>query len=110
MEELSRVFRSVRKSLGGREPDEVLLIVDATTGQNAMQQAKIFSSALPLTGLVLTKLDGSAKGGVSLSLVRELNVPIRYLGVGEKVEDLRRFDIDEFVGALFAEEPSSNAA
>jgi fused signal recognition particle receptor len=91
----------------GREvpgaPHETLLVVDATTGQNAVSQARTFRAAVPLTGVVLTKLDGTARGGVLVALRHELGLPIRYIGVGEAVEDLRPFDADQFVGTLFAE-------
>ncbi len=87
-------------------PHETLLVVDATTGQNAVQQARTFQEAVPVTGVVLTKLDGTARGGVLVALRHELGLPIRYVGVGEAVEDLRVFDAGEFVGTLFADEPA----
>ncbi len=100
MDELAKIGRSVEKALG-RNADETLLVLDATTGQNAIQQATQFGSTLPLTGIVLTKLDGTAKGGVILGIVDEQKVPVRYVGIGERLEDLRAFDSDAFVDALF---------
>ncbi|NUP89687.1 MAG: signal recognition particle-docking protein FtsY [Candidatus Sumerlaeia bacterium] len=105
MEELKKVVRVIQKVLPGA-PHETLLVLDATTGQNALQQAKIFHDAVPLTGLVLTKLDGTAKGGMVLGIGDTLDVPIALIGVGEGPEDLRPFHADQFVDALFAaEEP-----
>ena len=100
MDELQKVGRTVEKALG-RPADQVLLVLDATTGQNAIQQTELFKKALPLSGIVLTKLDGSAKGGVVLEIVDQHGLPIDYLGVGEKVEDLREFDAASFAAALF---------
>ncbi len=82
-------------------PHEVLLVLDATTGQNALQQARIFTEALNITGIVLTKLDGTAKGGMIFGIQKELNIPIKLIGVGESVEDLQPFDPNSFVEALF---------
>ncbi|NOY90099.1 MAG: signal recognition particle-docking protein FtsY [Deltaproteobacteria bacterium] len=106
MDELQKVGRTVEKALG-RPADEILLVLDATTGQNAIQQTELFKQALPLSGIVLTKLDGSAKGGVVLGIMDQHGLPIHYLGVGEKVEDLREFDAPSFASALFErpEEP-----
>jgi fused signal recognition particle receptor len=81
-----------------------LLVVDATTGQNAIEQARQFSAATPLTGIILTKLDGTAKGGVVIGIADELKIPIRYIGVGEGAADLRPFNADEFVRALFEDQ------
>ncbi|MGH7855738.1 MAG: signal recognition particle-docking protein FtsY, partial [Candidatus Binatia bacterium] len=103
MEELRKVSRVIGKALPGA-PHEVLLVLDATTGQNALRQAKVFSETLGVTGIVLTKLDGTAKGGAALAVRQELGVPIRYVGVGERVEDLRRFSAREFAAALVGEE------
>jgi fused signal recognition particle receptor len=103
MEELKRIRRTLEKAHAGA-PHEVLLVVDATTGQNAIQQARQFHDALGVTGFVLTKLDGTAKGGVIIGICDELKIPVRYVGVGEKVADLKPFDPHEFVEALFAEE------
>jgi fused signal recognition particle receptor len=103
------VARSIGKAADGA-PHEVLLVLDATVGQNAIAQAKEFGAAAPLTGIVLTKLDGTAKGGVVLGIVDELKVPVRYIGVGEKIGDLRPFSPSEFLGALFADDPAKSAA
>jgi fused signal recognition particle receptor len=100
MEELEKLGRTVEKALG-RAADEVLLVVDSTNGQNAMAQVTLFRDALPVSGIVLTKLDGTAKGGVVLGIVDEQELPIRYIGIGERVEDLRDFDPEGFVDALF---------
>lgn len=100
MEELKKIKRVLQKLLPDA-PHEVLLVLDATTGQNAIQQAKQFTSAVGVTGLVLTKLDGTAKGGVVLAINKELNIPVMYIGVGEKIDDLQPFDRKAFVDALF---------
>ncbi len=100
MEELKKVHRVVGKRLP-EAPHEVLLVLDATTGQNAVNQAKLFNETVPLTGLVLTKLDGTAKGGVVVAIAKELKLPICYVGLGEGIEDLRPFDPAEFAKALF---------
>ncbi|MGI6641827.1 MAG: signal recognition particle-docking protein FtsY [Limnochordia bacterium] len=100
MAELGKVYRVVERELG-RELDEILLVVDATTGQNALSQGKLFGEAVPLTGIALTKLDGTAKGGIILALGNELKLPVKLIGVGEKYTDLRDFDPAEFAQALF---------
>ena len=100
MEELKKVVRTAEKALE-RPVDEVLLVLDSTTGQNAIQQAQLFKEAIEVSGIVLTKLDGTAKGGVVLGIVDEHRIPVRYVGIGERVEDLREFDTDTFVTALF---------
>jgi len=100
MDELKKLGRTVEKALG-RPADHVLLVLDATTGQNAIQQAQLFKDALPLSGIVLTKLDGTAKGGVILGIVDQHQVPIEFIGVGEKVEDLKPFGAEAFLEALF---------
>ncbi|MCK9526511.1 MAG: signal recognition particle-docking protein FtsY [Limnochordia bacterium] len=100
MSELGKVHRVVQRELG-RELDEILLVVDATTGQNALSQAKIFSEAVPVTGIALTKLDGTAKGGIVLALANELNLAVKLVGVGEQYEDLQDFDPNAFASALF---------
>lgn len=100
MDELKKLGRTVEKALG-RPADHVLLVLDATTGQNAIQQTQLFTDALPLSGIVLTKLDGTAKGGVILGIVDRHHVPIEFIGVGEKVEDLKPFDAEAFLQALF---------
>ena len=102
MEELKKVKRVMAKACPGA-PHEVLLVLDATNGQNAIAQARQFHEALGVTGLVLTKLDGTAKGGVVIGICDELKLPVRYVGVGERVPDLRPFSPHEFVEALFAE-------
>jgi fused signal recognition particle receptor len=100
MEELRKIKRVLQK-LDPAFPHEVLLVIDASTGQNGLQQAKQFSAAVGVTGLVLTKLDGTAKGGIVLAIIRELKVPVRYIGVGERLGDLQPFDPGAFVEALF---------
>lgn len=100
MEELKKINRVLGKGVHGA-PHEVLLILDSTTGQNAISQAELFTKAAPVTGLVLTKLDGTAKGGVVIGLMSELSMPVKWIGVGERVEDLRPFDAREFARALF---------
>ena len=101
MEELRKISRVMQK-IKEYAPNEVFLVLDATTGQNAVQQAKEFTNAVDITGLVLTKLDGTAKGGVVISIAHELNIPLRYIGVGEGIDDLQPFKLDAFVDALFA--------
>jgi len=100
MEELQKVRRVASKASEG-SPHETWLVIDATSGQNAIAQAQIFTQAMSVTGIVLTKLDGTAKGGVILGIADQLGIPVRYIGVGERVEDLREFDAEEFVEALF---------
>ncbi len=100
MEELKKIKRTVAKQLDGA-PHEILLVLDATTGQNALSQAKLFDEALGLTGLALTKLDGTAKGGIVISICSSLNIPLQYVGVGEQIQDLRPFDAEQFIDALF---------
>lgn len=100
MEELKKIKRTVAKQLEGA-PHEILLVLDATTGQNALSQAKLFNDALDISGLVLTKLDGTAKGGIVIGICSALNIPLQYIGIGEQIEDLRPFDAKQFVDALF---------
>lgn len=100
MEELKKTKRVIGKVMPGA-PHEILLVLDATTGQNAIAQTKMFNEALGVTGLILTKLDGTAKGGIVIGICHEFNIPIRFLGVGEKITDLRPFDAKEFAEALF---------
>jgi fused signal recognition particle receptor len=100
MQELQKVRRVVGRAEEGA-PHETWLVIDATSGQNAIAQAQIFTQAMSVSGIVLTKLDGTAKGGVILGIADQLGIPVRYIGVGERVEDLREFDPDEFVEALF---------
>jgi fused signal recognition particle receptor len=102
MDEIKKVRKTIAKAMEGA-PHETLLVLDATTGQNALQQATLFKEALDLTGLVLTKLDGTAKGGIVLGICDELGLPVRYVGLGERPEDLREFHADEFVEALFGQ-------
>lgn len=102
MDELAKIDRVIGKEL----PDsarETLLVLDATTGQNAVMQAKEFKEASSITGLVLTKLDGTAKGGIVLSIKKELGIPVKYIGVGEQIDDMKPFSADEFASALFSE-------
>ncbi|MBU2055050.1 MAG: signal recognition particle-docking protein FtsY [Proteobacteria bacterium] len=102
MEELKKIRRIMGRELPGA-PHEVLLVLDATTGQNAIAQARMFRDEIGVTGLILTKLDGTAKGGVVVRIAKELNIPLRYICVGEQLDDLRPFRAVEFVEALFAE-------
>ncbi|AUI84020.1 signal recognition particle-docking protein FtsY [Alteromonas macleodii] len=102
MEELKKVVR-VMKKINPNAPHEVMLTLDAGTGQNAISQAKLFNEAVGLTGITLTKLDGTAKGGVIFSIADKFKIPIRYIGVGESIDDLRQFDGQEFIDALFSE-------
>jgi fused signal recognition particle receptor len=99
MAELAKVRRVIAKQLEGA-PHETLLTVDATTGQNGLRQAKLFSEVVPVDGIVLTKLDGTAKGGIALAIAGELNIPVKLIGIGEGLEDLRPFDADEYARAL----------
>jgi fused signal recognition particle receptor len=103
MEELKKIVR-VMKKLDDQAPHEVMLTLDASTGQNAVSQAKLFNEAVGLTGITLTKLDGTAKGGVIFAIADQFEIPIRYIGVGEGIEDLRPFKADDFIEALFARE------
>jgi fused signal recognition particle receptor len=109
MDELKKIARTMQKAMEGA-PHETLLVLDATNGQNAVSQAKMFQEAIPLTGIVLTKLDGTAKGGVILGITDELKIPVRYVGLGERADDLREFNADEFVEALFGASAEETAA
>jgi fused signal recognition particle receptor len=100
MEELKKIKRVIGKEKASA-PHEILLVVDATSGQNAITQAKIFNEAVGITGIALTKLDGTAKGGIVLAINKELNIPVKLIGVGEAVEDLQDFHPSEFIEALF---------
>jgi fused signal recognition particle receptor len=100
MEELKKIKRIISRECPGA-PHEVLLVLDSTTGQNAISQAKLFNDAIGVTGIALTKLDGTAKGGIIIGITEELKIPIRYIGVGEGIDDLKEFNADEFVRALF---------
>ena len=101
MNELAKINRVIERELPGASREN-LLVLDATTGQNAVLQAKEFRQAAELSGLILTKLDGTAKGGIVLSIKKELDVPVKFIGVGEKIDDMEPFDADEFVDALFS--------
>ncbi|CAG7623281.1 signal recognition particle-docking protein FtsY [Paenibacillus allorhizosphaerae] len=101
MEELNKIYRVIRREVP-EAPHEVLLVLDATTGQNALTQAKLFDEKSGLTGLVLTKLDGTAKGGIVVAIRQELKLPVKFVGLGEKMDDLQQFDSDQFVHALFS--------
>ena len=107
MEELKKIKRVIEKRLPGA-PHEVLLVLDASTGQNGLQQVRFFTDAVNVTGLVLTKLDGTAKGGIILAISQESKIPVKYVGVGEQIDDLQPFDRSSFVDALFAEETISS--
>ena len=100
MDELKKIYKIIEKEYPEAEK-EMLLVLDATTGQNALQQAKLFGEIVDIDGLILTKLDGTAKGGIVVAINKELNIPVRYIGVGEGIEDLQEFDAAEFVNALF---------
>ncbi|MBW1719680.1 MAG: signal recognition particle-docking protein FtsY [Deltaproteobacteria bacterium] len=102
MEELKKISRVISKKVE-EAPHEVLIVLDATTGQNAISQANLFGEAVGVTGIALTKLDGTAKGGIVVSIANQMQIPIRFIGIGEKMEDLRQFDPEEFVEAIFAE-------
>jgi fused signal recognition particle receptor len=102
MKELEKVKRVIEREVPGA-PHEVLLVLDATTGQNAMSQAKTFTEATDVSGIVLTKLDGTAKGGIVLAIRNELNTPVKFVGLGEKMDDLQEFDAEQFVYGLFSE-------
>jgi fused signal recognition particle receptor len=99
MAELSKIRRVIERQMPDA-PHETLLTVDATTGQNGLRQAKLFSETVPVDGIVLTKLDGTAKGGIALAIAGELGIPVKLIGIGESLEDLRPFDPDDFARAL----------
>jgi fused signal recognition particle receptor len=102
MEELKKIYRVTEREYPGA-PHETLLVIDATTGQNALSQAKLFAEALEVSGIVLTKLDGTSKGGIIITIADELKIPIRFIGIGESFDDLRPFKAQDFVDALFNE-------
>ncbi len=108
MEELKKIKRVIGKNLA-TAPHEVMLVLDATTGQNAVSQARLFHEAVGVSGLTLTKLDGTAKGGIVANICHELKIPVRFIGIGEQVDDLRDFDPDEFVNALFSREEQGSS-
>jgi fused signal recognition particle receptor len=99
MEELAKVMRVIQKQIP-EAPHETLLTIDATTGQNGLRQALLFREAVDVSGIVLTKLDGTAKGGIALAIAQELGVPVKLIGIGEQLEDLRPFDPDDFARAV----------
>ena len=102
MNELDKINRVINREIEGA-PHETLLVVDATTGQNGLSQAKIFNEVTDITGIVLTKLDGTAKGGIVLAIKEELGIPIKYVGLGEKLDDLEHFDIEEYLFGMFGD-------
>jgi fused signal recognition particle receptor len=108
MEELKKIKRVMGKQLPGA-PHEIMLIIDATTGQNGISQAKLFNEAVTVTGITLTKLDGTAKGGIVANICRDLKIPLRFIGIGEQLDDLRDFDPDEFIEALFQKKTDDSA-
>jgi fused signal recognition particle receptor len=108
MTELEKIVRVLKKQ-DPRLPDEILLVLDSTTGQNALAQADSFNKSTTLTGLALTKLDGSAKGGVAFALAKRLGIPLRFIGVGEQIDDLRPFNAHDFVAALFGDEENRDS-
>ncbi|HNW15818.1 MAG TPA: signaling recognition particle receptor family protein, partial [bacterium] len=101
MDELSKINRVAGKALEGA-PHETILVIDANNGQNALSQAKQFGEAVNVTGIIVTKLDGTAKGGVLIGIAKELSLPVYFVGIGEKVEDMRPFDPEEYTEALFS--------
>jgi fused signal recognition particle receptor len=107
MEELKKIKRVMVREIPG-SPHEVLLVIDATTGQNAVNQAKMFNEEIGVSGIVLTKMDGTSKGGIVFRIASELHIPIRYIGIGETVEDLRPFKSDDFINALFDQRDSDH--
>lgn len=107
MDELKKMNRIIDREY----PDafrETLVVLDATTGQNALQQAKEFNEVADITGIILTKMDGTAKGGIAVAIQAELGIPVKYIGVGETIEDLQKFDSDTFVNALFEIHPEED--
>jgi len=102
MEELKKIKRVMSREIPG-SPHEVLLVIDATNGQNAINQARMFNEDIGVTGIVLTKMDGTSKGGIVIRIASELHIPIRYIGIGEAIEDLRPFRSEDFVDALFGQ-------
>ena len=100
MEELKKIDRIIEKEFSGA-CRETLVVLDGTTGQNALEQARQFKEATDITGIILTKLDGTARGGIAVAIQAELGIPVKYVGVGEKIDDLQKFNSKEFVDALF---------
>jgi fused signal recognition particle receptor len=107
MQELQKVHRVMQRKLAGA-PHETLLVLDGSTGMNALTQAREFHKATPLTGLVITKLDGTSKGGMVVAIQRELNIPVKFIGLGERAQDLQPFDAQEFAAALFADDEAKS--
>jgi fused signal recognition particle receptor len=107
IEELKKVVR-VMKKINPNAPHEIMLTLDASTGQNAVSQTKIFNDAVGITGINLTKLDGTAKGGIIFSLADQFGIPIRYIGIGEGIDDLKPFEAEQFVEALFSQDTQEN--
>jgi fused signal recognition particle receptor len=107
MEELKKVVR-VMKKLDPEAPHEVMLTLDASTGQNAISQAQLFQEAVGVTGMTISKLDGTAKGGVVFAIADKFKIPLRYIGVGEQIDDLRTFNSKEFIDALFTQEKADS--
>lgn len=103
MEELNKMYRVIRREIPDA-PHEVLLVLDATTGQNALSQAQLFGEKAGVSGLVLTKLDGTAKGGIVIAIRRQLDIPVKFVGLGEQIDDLQQFDVDQFVHAMFVDQ------
>jgi len=101
MQELNKIKRVLQKKIPD-SPHEILMVLDATTGQNAISQAKLFNEALGLTGIILAKLDGTAKGGIIVAIRKQLNIPVKFIGIGEQMDDIETFDAERFVDALFA--------
>ena len=100
MKELEKIHNIIKKKLG-EQKYESILVIDGTTGQNALNQAKVFNEVTELTGFIITKLDGTAKGGIVFSISEEIKKPIKFIGVGEKIEDLREFNANEYIQAIF---------
>lgn len=107
MKEMSKLFKIIAREYGFAHL-ETLIVLDGTTGQNALMQAREFAEVTAITGIVLTKLDGTAKGGIAIAIQSELGFPVKYIGVGEKIDDMQRFDSDEFVDALFADDGNTS--
>ena len=103
MKEMSKIYKILAREYGYVHI-ETLIVLDSTTGQNALAQARDFEEITAITGIVLTKLDGTAKGGIAIAIQSELGFPVKYIGVGEKIDDMQRFNSDEFVDALFADD------
>jgi len=106
MQELKKIYRVIKREIEDA-PHETFLVLDATTGQNAVSQAKLFTEAAPITGIILTKLDGTGKGGVAIGISSDMKIPVKWIGVGEKAEDLRPFAAKDFSDALFGIEDAT---